>query len=205
MTGHVFVRPNGKPYRPRTSGLRARAWENPESYEQSAGVIVFGTLNPDEAHAFALVSAGYWFGTGEVNEPVSGWWRDGFDRGERTWVADGERGAPGVMFTWGERDTGSSAPAELGLSDGEPYSPETLCETCEHPRRRHITSSPLRVLGCVVRHCECREFRDTGSLATGLPAEGGKPTLSACPGTPHRGHTKSESPCPLPNPAVGES
>lgn len=43
-----------------------------------------------------------------------------------------------------------------------PY-PESPCETCEHPFRRHITSSPLRVLGCVVRDCECQTFRATGS------------------------------------------
>jgi hypothetical protein len=33
-----------------------------------------------------------------------------------------------------------------------------LCETCEHPRRRHVTQSALKVLGCVYPHCECAEF-----------------------------------------------
>ncbi len=68
---YVFVRPNGKPYRPRTESLRACvAWENHGGHDDdSCGVIVFGTLSPDEAHAFALESAAYWFCDGTVDQP----------------------------------------------------------------------------------------------------------------------------------------
>ncbi len=98
---YVFVRPNGKPYRPRTDKLRAHAWENHGNHDQeAAGVIVFGTLNAEEAQTFARESAVYWHGAGTVGEPISGWWRDSVERGERTWIEDDERGAPGVMFTW---------------------------------------------------------------------------------------------------------
>lgn len=98
---YVFVRPNGKPYRPRTDKLRARAWENLGGFDgDSCGVIVFGTLDPDEARAFAADSVAYWYGAGAVEQPESGWWRDAFQRGERTWIEDDQRGAPGVMFTW---------------------------------------------------------------------------------------------------------
>ncbi len=114
MTGYVFVRPDGRPYRPRKSGLRARAWENHGcGDEEGSGVIVFGTLNPDEARRFALESATYWFGTGTVHQPISGWWRDSFDQGERRWVEDEQRGAPGVMFTWEAayyQDTAAAGP-----------------------------------------------------------------------------------------------
>ncbi len=98
---YVFVRPNGKPYRPRTDKLRARAWENHGDLDgDSCGVVVLGTLNAEEAQKFALESAVYWYGFGVVSEPVSGWWRDAIERGERRWVEDDVRGAPGVMFTW---------------------------------------------------------------------------------------------------------
>jgi hypothetical protein len=101
VTDYVFVRPNGKPYRPRTGNLRARAWENHGGHDDdSCGVIVFGTLNAEEAQAFALESGAHWFGAGIVTEPVSGWWRDAIERGDRRWVEDDVRGAPGVMFTW---------------------------------------------------------------------------------------------------------
>lgn len=101
----VFIRPNGKTYRPRKPGLRARAWEN-DGYDGRAGVIVFGTLTPDAARRFAGEAAAYWFGdadTFEVCDPSPGWWRDGFTVAGRTWVEHAGRGAPGVMFTWSEK------------------------------------------------------------------------------------------------------
>ncbi len=102
----VVTRPNGKPYRPRTNSLRAQAWEN-HGHDERAGVIVFGTLNPDEARSLAQESAAYWYGDADCNQltdPGPGWYRDGFVNGERTWIQDAERGAPGVMFTWAESE-----------------------------------------------------------------------------------------------------
>lgn len=102
MPEQVLTRPDGRPYRPRKTSLRARAWENHGYLDDGSGVIIFGTLSPDEAQRFALEAAEHWFGPGSVGQPAPGWWRDTFDRGERCWVQDGRRGAPGVMFTWTE-------------------------------------------------------------------------------------------------------
>lgn len=93
-------RPDGRLYIPRRTSLRAAAWENPEA---DAGVVVLGTMDAERAQPFALESAIYWYGPGEVVSPRPGWWRDGFLWGERCWVEDEGRGAPGVMFTWEER------------------------------------------------------------------------------------------------------
>lgn len=93
----VIVRPDGRVYRPRKPGMRAHAWQS----EDDQGVVVFGTLDAVAAAGFALESAVYWYGGGgEVGEPRTGWWRDGFLWGERRWIDDEKRGAPGVMFTW---------------------------------------------------------------------------------------------------------
>jgi hypothetical protein len=102
---YVFVRPNGRPYRPRTDKLRARAWENQGQWDDdSCGVVVFGTLNADEARSFATESAVYWYGPGSVREPRSGWWRVAIRQNEQVWVEDEIRGAPGVRFTWEPSD-----------------------------------------------------------------------------------------------------
>lgn len=101
MTDHLFTRPNGKPYRPRTSGLRAHAWENPGD---SRGVVVIGTLDPEQAMPLGWESAAYWYGDADTSQlvaPRPGWWRDGYDgRHEPAWIRDDDRGAPGVMFAW---------------------------------------------------------------------------------------------------------
>jgi hypothetical protein len=106
---HVFARPNGRRYRPRDPRLRARAWENP-GYNGAYGVLVLGTLNPDEAWNLAQEWADFWYGDPDshrLTEPCPGWWRDGYgQRGERTWVVDDDRGRPGVMFTWALIDAG---------------------------------------------------------------------------------------------------
>lgn len=111
-----FVRPNGRPYRSRKPGLRAHAWDNEGVYDdEGCGVIVFGTLDPDEARPLAESSAVHWFGAGTVDQPTPGWWRDGFKLGERSWRRDDEKGAPGVMFTW--EPTYADANAQRGDFD----------------------------------------------------------------------------------------
>lgn len=90
----AFVRPSGKPYRPRKAGLRAHSWEG----EDDCGVVVFGTLDPERARPFAAQMCGYWYGMPLAVDPEPGWYRDGFAYGERRWVPDGKRGAPGVIF-----------------------------------------------------------------------------------------------------------
>lgn len=115
MPDYSFTRPNGQTYRPRTAGLRARAWENHGHHdEERAGVIVFGTLDPDAARDLGQSACAGWYGDADsfaLADPTPGWWRDGFSHDGRTWIEDPERGAPGVMFTWAESDTGSSSSA----------------------------------------------------------------------------------------------
>lgn len=92
----VITRPNGKPYRPRKPGLRARAWDN---QEDGCGVIVFGTLDPDRARPFATEMCNYWHDLPVAADPQPGWYREAFVYGDLRWIGDEKRGAPGVMFT----------------------------------------------------------------------------------------------------------
>jgi hypothetical protein len=98
MSATALVRPDGRTYRPRRPGLRARAWEN--SYPDEAGVIVFGTLDPDEARWSAIEACTIWYGEGELKTPQPGWWRSAIRRGDPLFVIDEKRGAPGVSFIW---------------------------------------------------------------------------------------------------------
>jgi hypothetical protein len=149
VADYVFVRPNGKPYRPRTDKLRARAWENQGGHDDdSCGVIVFGTLSVEEAQTFARESAAHWFGVGTVAEPVSGWWRDAIERGERRWVGDDIRGAPGVMFTWEPTYAGlalattGSRSSTVNCGCPRRWSPSTRSAVnCGCPRRWSPTES----------------------------------------------------------------
>lgn len=95
MMSEPMTRPNGKAYRPRVPGeLRTVAWEN----EFDRGVIVFGTLDVNEARDTAILWCRYWYGTDSAKCLRPGWFRDSFWRGERTWIGDDAKGRPGVMF-----------------------------------------------------------------------------------------------------------
>ncbi len=94
----TFTRPNGRTYRPREPGLRAKAWEN--EYPDEAGVIVFGTLDPDQARDHATEACRHWYGDGGRATPRPGWYRSAIQRGEPLFVLDETRGAPGVSFIW---------------------------------------------------------------------------------------------------------
>ncbi len=94
----TLVRPDGRTYRPRSNRLRIRAWgDDPTGL---CGVIVFGTLDPAEALPAAQAACRYWYEGETVRSPSPGWYRDGFDWGERRWIRDERRGAPGVSFTY---------------------------------------------------------------------------------------------------------
>lgn len=94
-----FTRPNGKPYKPRSPELSAHAWENTGYPDDSAGVIIFGTLDPEKARAFALQMSAYWYSTTGVTSERPGWFRFGYVNGAQAWLDDAERGRPGVIFT----------------------------------------------------------------------------------------------------------
>jgi hypothetical protein len=91
----VIVRPNGKVYRPRK--LVAHAFEDDHAGE--SGVVVLGTHDPERARELALSSARYWYGTEYIVDPVTVWWHDAMECGERRWRHDAARGRAGVCFT----------------------------------------------------------------------------------------------------------
>lgn len=93
-----FTRPNGKRYRPRKPDLIAEAWED-NDYDGAAGVIILGTLDPDTARPIAETACRAFFGSHSVPaDPSPGWFRNGFQNGERSWFVDCEKGRPGVSF-----------------------------------------------------------------------------------------------------------
>lgn len=90
-------RPDGRPYRPRKPGLRARPWGE---VGDRHGVIVFGTLDTERARTFAAETITYWHDAKcHPVRPEPGWWRDGYNYEGRAWIPDDKRGAPGVSFT----------------------------------------------------------------------------------------------------------
>jgi hypothetical protein len=102
----TFVRPNGKTYRPRTSGLTVRVWDNEhlDYTDQCYGVIVFGTHNRSRADALAIEAVRReWGGTFEIDNGTPTWMRLTPRAGEFVWVQDEVRGRPCVAFEAGER------------------------------------------------------------------------------------------------------
>jgi hypothetical protein len=70
-----------------------------DDYDELTGVIVFGTHNPKVAQPVAdkLVAAEIGSGHRAVYSG-GGWWRDGFERGERRWIGDEVKGRAAVLF-----------------------------------------------------------------------------------------------------------
>lgn len=92
-TGEVITRPDGRLYHPR----RVVAYVTGEDAE---GVLVLGTHDLARAQILADQVAEQAAGTGfTAVDPRTGWWRDGFEYGQRAWVADEVRGRAGVWFT----------------------------------------------------------------------------------------------------------
>lgn len=70
-------------------------------------MVVFGTLDSDEAWLLGWQACNGWYGDADcygLIDPTPGWWRDSYAVEGRAWVEDPDRGAPGVMFTWAETD-----------------------------------------------------------------------------------------------------
>lgn len=89
------VRPNGKLYRPRK--LRAIYFEN--DHLGRYGVLVLGTHTQSVGLPLAGAEARYRVEGGVLDAiPEEGWWRDGFECGERAWVWDEVHGAAGLRF-----------------------------------------------------------------------------------------------------------
>ena len=91
----AITRPNGKPYRPRKVTGHAVADED----DMVVAVVVLGTHDVERARPLAEDCVRAWVdGSYTAVNPVTGWWRDGFDMGQRCWVADPVRGRAGVWF-----------------------------------------------------------------------------------------------------------
>jgi hypothetical protein len=89
------VRPNGKLYRPRTLRVIYVEDDNISRY----GVLVLGTRNQSVGLSLAGAEARYRVEGGVLDAiPDEGWWRDGFENGERVWVYDDVHGAAGLRF-----------------------------------------------------------------------------------------------------------
>jgi hypothetical protein len=85
-------RPNGKSYRPRRVVAYALG-------EEDDGVLVLGTHDIARAQVLADEVARWVAGKNCVAvRPWRGWFRDGFEGGQRRWVADEVHGRAGVCF-----------------------------------------------------------------------------------------------------------
>jgi hypothetical protein len=95
MAAEVIERPNGKAYRPR----KVIAYIVADEYEEVCGVLVLGTHDIARAQVLADSLVAYYVDSREVAaDPVTGWWRDGFESGRLRWVADEVHGRGGVLF-----------------------------------------------------------------------------------------------------------
>jgi hypothetical protein len=100
------TRPNGRLYRPRAVVAYAVG-------EEDECVLVLGTHDQRRAQALADQIAERVAGGGFVAaSPETGWYRDGFECGERRWVSDEVRGRAGVLF----REIAETAPAGLAVT-----------------------------------------------------------------------------------------
>jgi hypothetical protein len=87
-------RPDGNWYVP-----RKLAAERVDEDDEFSGVIVFGTHNPAVAQPLADELAAREAGDGyRAVYSGGGWWRDGFEHGRRSWIADEISGRAAVLF-----------------------------------------------------------------------------------------------------------
>jgi hypothetical protein len=121
----VIQRPDGSLYRPRQVTAHAVCDDD----EFLSGVMILGTHDVPRAQRFADRYAAHLEAGYTAADPVTGWWRDGFEGGQRRWVTDEKRGRAGVWFRQiaertsadlaaGRKDTtedeGEPAPIDMG-------------------------------------------------------------------------------------------
>jgi hypothetical protein len=88
------ARPDGRLYRPRKVSVSFVFDDDEES-----GVMVLGMHDVPRAKTLAEDFARCHIGAGTIAiKAVTGWWRDGFQGGRRTWIADEDHGRAGVLF-----------------------------------------------------------------------------------------------------------
>jgi hypothetical protein len=85
-------RPDGRLYRPRR--IVVIPWDD---WHGSSGALVLGTQDIGHARVLAEAECRYRWDS-YAGRAALGWWRDGFENGERAWVWDVVRGRAGVSF-----------------------------------------------------------------------------------------------------------
>lgn len=95
------TRPNGKLYRP----LKINGHAVTDEYDDVIAVLVLGTHDIEKARPLAEHCVRQWVDSSYTAvDPHTGWWRDGFQYGQRWWVDDEIRGRAGVRFEVAEAD-----------------------------------------------------------------------------------------------------
>lgn len=93
--GDTVTRPDGRVYRSRKVTANAVS----DDCDDITGVMVLGTHDTGRAQKLADEYVAWQVDNGQVAVgPVAGWWRDGFEGGRRTWVADEKHGRAGIWF-----------------------------------------------------------------------------------------------------------
>lgn len=88
-------RPNGKLYQP----LKVTGHAVVDEYSDVIAVLVLGTHDVEQARPLAEHCVRMWVDSGYTAvDPRTGWWRDGFQHGERWWHEDEVGGRAGVRF-----------------------------------------------------------------------------------------------------------
>jgi len=90
----TLTRPNGRTYRPHKVTASFLYDEN----EAEAGVMVLGTHDVARAQRLANDLVKSWDSGYVAVDPVTSWYRDGFEGGRRRWIHDAEHGRAGVCF-----------------------------------------------------------------------------------------------------------
>lgn len=104
----AIVRPNGRTYQPRKVTVEPIS----DGYGDFAAVV-FGTHDIEFARPLATEEIASRFDNGYVaGDPTVGWWRDGYEHGDRVWAWDAESGRAGVWFTAVEAPTPPAAVAD---------------------------------------------------------------------------------------------
>jgi hypothetical protein len=91
----VISRPDGRIYKSR----KVIAHLVTDEDEVPSGVMVLGTHDIGRARPLACSLVAEFVDSRDVPaDPVTGWWRDGFEGGRRCWVNDSQGGRAGVWF-----------------------------------------------------------------------------------------------------------
>jgi len=116
--------PDGRVYWPR----KIIAYPVADYDEMTSGVMVLGTHDVERARVLADQCAAAWVGGGYAAvDPVAGWYREGYESGQRRWIRDETKGRAGVW--WSEIVERTPGIADGGSSDRSEYPPDMTRRT----------------------------------------------------------------------------